>query len=204
LPISPAVNSAEKERALRKVLFILGQLDDLDVQWLADEGVRKRLAPGTALVREGEPNDSLFLVLDGHVAVTVAGLGEVARLGAGEMVGEMSLVDAAPPSASVVAMDEVHVLAIDYADLRDKVESDPGFGLRLYRAIAIFLSDRLRGTVKRLGFGEDTGLDEDRIQEGELDMNVLDTIHLAGTRFDMLLKMLSGNLSAARPGAKAE
>ncbi|HMA48830.1 MAG TPA: cyclic nucleotide-binding domain-containing protein [Magnetospirillaceae bacterium] len=177
---------------MRKVLFIMGQLDDHDVQWLADNGDRKRFSAGAELVREGQPNQYLYIILDGHAAVRVAGIGEVARLGAGELIGEMSLVDAAPPSASVAAVDELFVLEVDYGHLRAKVESDAGFGLRLFRAIAIFLSDRLRGTTKRLGFGEDTGLVEDVIQEGELDMNVLDTIHLAGTRFDMLLKTLSG------------
>ena len=177
---------------MRKVLFIMGQLDDHDVQWLADNGDRKRFAAGAELVREGQPNRHLYIILDGHAAVRVAGIGEVARLGAGELVGEMSLVDSAPPSASVAAVDELVALEVDYAKLRAKVEADAGFGLRLYRAIAIFLADRLRGTTKRLGFGEDTGLVEDVIQEGELDMNVLDTIHLAGTRFDMLLKTLSG------------
>jgi CRP/FNR family cyclic AMP-dependent transcriptional regulator len=180
---------------VRKVLFILGQLDDLDVHWLADEGVRKRVPAGSVLVREGEASPFLYIVLDGHFAVSVAGLGEVARLGSGELVGEMSLVDATPPSASVTATDDAYVLAVDYDDIRAKVEADTGFGLRLYRAIAIFLSDRLRGTVKRLGFGEETGLDEETIQEGELDMNVLDNIHLAGARFEMLLKTLSGKLS---------
>jgi len=177
---------------MRKVLFIMGQLDDHDVQWLADNGLRRRFPAGSELVREDQPNQCLYIVLDGHAAVRVAGIGEVARLGAGEMIGEMSLVDASPPSASVAALDELLVLEVDYARLRAKVEADTAFGLRLYRAIAIFLADRLRGTTKRLGFGEDTGLVEDVIQEGELDMNVLDTIHLAGTRFDMLLKTLSG------------
>jgi len=177
---------------MRKVLFIMGQLDDHDVQWLAENGKRQRFPSGYELVREGKPNQSLYIILDGHAAVRVAGIGEVARLGAGEMVGEMSLVDAAPPSASVIAIDGVTALEVDYGRLRAKVEADSGFGLRLYRAVAIFLADRLRGTTKRLGFGEDTGLVEDVIQEGELDMTVLDTIHLAGTRFDMLLKTLGG------------
>ena len=177
---------------MRKVLFIMGQLDDHDVQWLADNGTRKRFPVGAELVQEGKPNQHLYIILDGHAVVRVKGIGEVARLGAGEMIGEMSLVDAAPPSASVAALEDLLVLEVEYAQLRAKVEADSGFGLRLYRAIAIFLADRLRGTTKRLGFGDDTGLVEDVIQEGELDMNVLDTIHLAGTRFDMLLKTLGG------------
>lgn len=74
-----------------------------------------------------------------------------------------------------------------------KLERDVGFASRFYHALAVFLSDRLRSTVSRLGFGRDTGLDEAAEYEDELDPLILDTVHLAGSRFDRILKRLMGN-----------
>ena len=61
--------------------------------------------------------------------------------------------------------------------------------MRFYRALATFLSQRLR-SQRTLGFSEETGLDEHREQEGELDVYVLDNLHVAGARFDRLLKKM--------------
>lgn len=176
---------------MRKVLFILGQLSDDDVTWLAEAGKRERVASGTVLIREGEPLSSLYILLDGHLVVSVEGLGEVARLGSGEIVGEMSFVESSPPAASVTALDGSLVLRVPSRVLQDKIDADPLFGRRFYKALAIFLSARLRGTVKRLGFGETGELDDSREMDNELDLGVLDRLHLAGARFDRLLKRLS-------------
>ena len=75
---------------------------------------------------------------------------------------------------------------------------DTAFAARFYRALATFLSDRMRGTLLRLGYGDDRQLDEETEQEGELDDNVLDNVSLAGARFDRMLKRLLG--ASAPPG----
>jgi hypothetical protein len=54
----------------------------------------------------------------------------------------------------------------------------------------MFLSDRLRGTVSRMGYGAGKKLQEDMEYADELDQNVLDNIYLAGARFDRMLKRL--------------
>jgi CRP-like cAMP-binding protein len=106
---------------MRKVLYILGQLDDADVEWMAEVGHRERVADGQVLIREGQEIDAIYLVLEGAVTVDVAGLGQIARLGCGEGVGEMSLVDARPTSARVTASGAGQVLRLDRSVLRDRV-----------------------------------------------------------------------------------
>jgi bacteriocin-type transport-associated protein len=179
---------------MRKVLFILGQLSDLDIEWLIAAGRKEQVAAGITLIHEGKVIDTLYIVLDGLLSVTMAALGgqEIARLGAGEMVGEMSFIDARPPSATVAALQNSAVLAIPRQQLAAKLEQDPGFAARFYRALATFLSDRLRGTVSRLGYSHGQSLQEDVEYADELDENVLDTIHLAGARFERILKQLMG------------
>jgi CRP/FNR family transcriptional regulator, cyclic AMP receptor protein len=181
---------------MRKVLYILGQLDDDDVNWLADVGQRRKVQPGDVLIEERKPGIEILIVLEGSLSVSVSALGELARLGAGEIVGEMSLIDSRPASASVTAVEPSTVLAIPKDVIQKKLNEDIGFAARFYHAVAVFLSGRMRGTVQRLGYGSDNKgvdeLDEDVEAEGELDLDVLDKVHLAGARFDRMLKRLMG------------
>jgi CRP/FNR family transcriptional regulator, cyclic AMP receptor protein len=175
---------------MRKVLYVLGQLDDLDVQWLARVGRKRRVADHEAIIRQGERSPSLFILIDGDLAVGVAGIGQVALLKQGEIIGEMSFVDSAPPSATVTGAGGAVVLDIAKQDLQQKITSDSGFGMRFYRAIALFLADRLRTSQNRKA-GK-AALDDEAVQEDELDEMLLDSVSLAGDRFDRLLRTLSG------------
>lgn len=177
---------------MRKVLFILGQLSDDDVEWLAKSGHRRKVPDGGVLIEEGKSLDALFILLDGHVDVSVKGVGTVASLSSGEIMGEISLIDSRPPSATVTAVGDCVVLSLARDLLNVKLAADSAFAARFYKAVATFLSDRLRGTVRRLGYGASTApSSEDEELEGELDMLVLDNIHLAGARFDRLLKIMN-------------
>lgn len=170
---------------MRRVLFILGQLTDQDADWLAASGLRRALVPGEALVRAGMALDALFIVLDGQLKVMTARGQEVARVGAGDMIGEMSFVDDSPASASVLALGPVRVLAVPRSEITARMGADPAFAARFYKAIAVFLADRMRGVLGRFGYGEAA------VDAGELDRQVLDQVHLAGARFERLLQRLS-------------
>jgi hypothetical protein len=74
---------------MRKVLYIFGLLTDADIEWMARTGTRRRLRDGEVLIMEGQSADSLILLLEGELLVTAEGLGQVARLGVGEIVGEV-------------------------------------------------------------------------------------------------------------------
>jgi hypothetical protein len=104
----------------------------------------------------------------------------------------MSLVDGRPPSATVRARDDALVLAIPCERLKAKLQEDSGFAARFYKAIAIFLSDRLRGKLEMLGGEPQPRLDEDAFDADELDPALMDSLYLAGQRFDRMLKRLVG------------
>ncbi|HEY0419880.1 MAG TPA: cyclic nucleotide-binding domain-containing protein, partial [Acetobacteraceae bacterium] len=118
---------------MRKVLYILGQLDDLDVEWLARTGHRRQVAEGEAIIRQNQQSASVFLLIEGRLAVDVLGLGRVAVLLPGEILGEMSFVDKAPPSATVSGAGQAIVLEIAKDMLTAKIEADPAFGMRFFR-----------------------------------------------------------------------
>jgi len=178
---------------MRKVLYILGQLTDRDVEWLATNGSRRTIPAGQKIITMGQPLESLFFLLSGEMSVTVEGIGEIARLKSGEIMGEMSMIDASPPSATVTAISESKVLDISKKKLNAKMGTDLEFAAHFYKAIATFLSDRLRKTIKHLGYGEAVDMDDDALQKDELDESVLDNVFLAGGRFDRMLKTLLGD-----------
>ena len=163
---------------MRKVLFIFGQLTDTDVEWLADHGRRRRLAAGAVLIRAGVSVDTLYIVLEGELSVLHPRANrEIARLGVGEIVGEMSFVDARPPNATVQAVGDVVVFSISKLRLLRELEENVAFAARFYRAVATFLSDRVRkATALELGESPDVA--------DELDDAVLDNVDRAGARFD--------------------
>ena len=154
---------------------------------MADVGARLRLPPGSVLIHEGQPIDTLTFVLDGEVIVSVEGVGNVAKLGSGEILGEMSLVDESLPSATVTVSETAEVLAISRDALAARLDADSAFAGRFYRAIAMYLSIRMRATVKRLGYGNAPPTSEE-----ELDIALLDAVHIAGARFDRMIKRLLG------------
>lgn len=174
---------------MRKVLYILSQLNDEDAEWLARTGRIVSCNDGDRLITEGVATQDLYFVLAGEVGVEVGGAGEVARLGRGEVIGEMSFVDSAPPSATIVAHQKAKVLAVDKRVIEERLRTDSGFAGRFYKAIAIFLADRLRSTMGRMR--SDGGLRGDQIMDDELDEGILDQLSLAGSRFDHMLSLLS-------------
>lgn len=180
---------------MRKALFLLGILDDSDLDWMLKVGARREVPAGTVLIQEGRGIADIFVIVDGLFAVRTSRTGttDVARLRSGEIVGEMSFVDTRPPSASVVSLEPSLVLAIPRATLEQKLSDDIAFASRFYRSLAVFLSDRLRSTVGRLGYGgpgpeapEDAGPSNDE----EMDPATLDALSIAGARFDFLQRKL--------------
>src|SRR5438132_6831840 len=141
---------------MRKGLFFLGILNDADLEWLLAIGRQEDIATGTVLIQEGTPIEALFLVLDSAFSVSAAKLGrqEIARLRCGEVVGEISFVDARLPSATVQAVVPSRVFVISRQHLVTKLAHDPHFAARFYHALAVFLADRLRRTTSQLGYGK--------------------------------------------------
>jgi bacteriocin-type transport-associated protein len=177
---------------MRKVLFILSELADGDVDWMIQNGTKTVVPRGTVLIEEGRPIEVLYVVLDGQLAVSLAALGgkEIARLQSGEILGELSFLDSRPPSASVTAVEPSTLLSIPRARLTRKLEGDPAFAARFYRALGVFLASRLRRSQQRLGYESDRILDEEVEHEDELDPELLEHVALAGARFDWMLKRL--------------
>ena len=179
---------------MRKALYILADLDDRDITWMSTAGRVREVAAGETLITEGVAIEMLYIVLDGRLEVTVGAGKRVAELASGDIVGEMSLIEKRPPSASVRTLEPSRLLTIPQSAVRERLDADTGFAARFYRALAVFLSDRLRATVATLGYGKPAGesRQEELERENELDEGLLDTLHVAGDRMRRLIAMLEG------------
>ncbi len=201
-------------QTLKDMLFVLGELNDSDIDWMMATGRRQKIAANTVLIREAHPVDALYILLNGTMSVSVSDdqrnlltrafavmeggeiTGrEIGRLSKGEIVGETSFIDARVPAATVRATEDSFVLSIPRQQLAAKLQQDIGFASRFYRVMVTLLSHRLQGMYSRLGYGrrvysKGQPLDENVHYEEELDSSVLDRMTLAGTKFDWMLSRL--------------
>ncbi len=140
---------------MRKGPFILGTLHEQDVFWMQTTGKTEHIPAGSVLIPEGVPLDTFYIVLVGMLSVSIAAKQneEVARLGIGEVLGEMSFVDSRPSAATVTAVENSLVLSVSHEKLAEKLEQDEGFASRFYKALAIFLCTRMRSTVVQFDYG---------------------------------------------------
>ena len=175
---------------MRKVLFIFSVLSDGDVEWLAQTGERLSLERGTVLIPLGSRVDNLYFVLEGRLAIKTRAGDPIALLESGEIIGELSLVDPAPTTVSVETVAETTLLRLSDALVREKLATDLGFSSRFYRALCVFMADRLRHTTRRMGYGPETPDEDD--DPDQLNDDLLDNVHLAGARFDRMLRRLAG------------
>jgi len=95
----------------------------------------RRFAPGSTLIRAGEPGRAFYVLLDGNARV-VRPSGRARRLGVGDYFGEMALLDGAARSADVIAEGEVLTLTIGSSGFAKLVRAEPALAQALLRALA--------------------------------------------------------------------
>ncbi|MCL6433926.1 MAG: cyclic nucleotide-binding domain-containing protein [Leptolyngbyaceae cyanobacterium HOT.MB2.61] len=171
---------------MKKVLLILGELDNSDIDWIVANSRKDKIPAGTVLIHEGQPISTLYILLEGELSVTTKVMGdrEIANLTNGEVVGEMSFIDTHPPSATVTAKQDALVVAIPRESLATKLQEDLGFACRFYRALAMVLSSRLRTTVNQLS----GTVPSSPLSQAQDDNHLA----LAQTRLDGFLQRLKG------------
>ncbi len=116
------------------------QLSDADRARLA-AGLRDApFASGEVMTRQGDEAHWLYLILEGEALVTVRGEGglerPVARLGRGNLFGEMSLMTGAPRAATVVAITDVECYRLDKAVFKEVLQDRPELAERAAEILA--------------------------------------------------------------------
>lgn len=94
--------------------------------------------PGTAIVRQGDPGDSFYLIREGKVEVEVEADGKkrvVAELGSGDYFGEAALLTGEPRNATVRATTDLELYALDNEQFQEVVQSSASFVEELRNAL---------------------------------------------------------------------
>jgi CRP-like cAMP-binding protein len=161
-------------RFLREVLLFKDLAEEEDAAvWARLE--ERRLRRGDVLFREGDKGKELFIIRSGTVIVSKHVKGRVeqvlARLGAGDFFGEMSLFDDQPRSATIQAETETIIYGLDRSGLDHLIEQNPRAATAFFTQVVLVLTKRLRDSsalvaeVTRWGL-EATGLDAERPATG--------------------------------------
>ena len=119
----------------------LNRLEDLsnaDLKKVIDKGRHVRLPANWSLIWEKTPADKAYLIVEGEVSVR-KGSEEVARLGPGDVIGEMAIVGHKLRSASVVSLTPLEVIHFTKESLEELLDDVPAFG----EALRGTTSDRL-------------------------------------------------------------
>jgi CRP/FNR family transcriptional regulator, cyclic AMP receptor protein len=100
---------------------------------------------GHSLFGEGEPGDTMFVVLDGAVEVTHGGR-LIETIGPGGLIGELALIDTAPRSATAITATPSRLVAVDRQEFTFLVQEHPTFALQVMKVMA----ERLRRANERM------------------------------------------------------
>jgi len=120
------MNDAPEPARLQR-LNRLESLSDADLRTVIAAGRHVRQPAGWALISEGTPADKAYLIVDGDVSVRRSGA-EIARLGPGDVIGEVSIVEHKLRTASVVSLTPLEVIHFTRESVEELLEKVPAFG----------------------------------------------------------------------------
>lgn len=104
----------------------------IEIRHLIEQGYRQRLAAGETLFREGEPGDTFYIILSGAVNIFVEQLDRsLQTLGRGQFFGELALMLGIPRTASVQAITDTVLFAINQQGFQQLLQNQPKIGTRI-------------------------------------------------------------------------
>ena len=135
---------SERTRQLLAGVELFSELDDGELAKVADLAQIRSVPKDTTIFHAGDPADAVFVVASGKVKIAVTSTDGkefiLTVLGAGQVFGEMALLESAPRSASVITVTACDLLVINRNDFQHLLNTSPS----LSRKLLAILSRRLR------------------------------------------------------------
>jgi len=130
-------------------MTILEGLDEAQAELLRSAGRMICCGRGVHVIRRGSDSRSVYTILSGEVEIRDRGT-VVAKLGKGEVFGEMNFFLGEERTADVISVDEdTAVVCYDERDLRKLALRDSDLAIRLLSNIARILCTRLRALQQK-------------------------------------------------------
>lgn len=120
-------------------------LDKKELRHIANSCQERKFSAGTVLMQQGDTGAGLFVLISGKVRITQttgaqSESEDLGTAGPGDVLGEMSLLDDLPRSATVTALEDTTALLLPIWEFRTSLRSSPEIAVKLLAA----LSHRLR------------------------------------------------------------
>lgn len=133
-PEQPARRTRRQTAAVLGGVPMFADFTKRHLNRLAADTDELTFVPGQIIVTEGDPGETLFVVLEGQAKV-VRGKKKVGEVLPGDFFGELSAIDGGPRTASVIATTPMRVLRLFRRTLSALIEEEPQVSLKLLDGI---------------------------------------------------------------------
>lgn len=122
---------------------IFGGLSEEQIEKILPIMKHEKFNSNMLIITEGKPNDKLYFIIEGQVAVTKKDI-VLSRFGEGEAFGEMEFLDITPSAASIKSISDVTLMSISNQAMRELYKLDVTIFALMIMNLARDLSRRLR------------------------------------------------------------
>ena len=135
---------SERTKQLLTGVELFSELDDVELEKVADLAQGRSVTKDSTIFYAGDPAEAVLVVASGKVKVVVTSTDGkefiLTVLGAGQVFGEMALIESAPRSATVITVTACELMVINRNDFHHLLNTTPGMS----RKLLTILSRRLR------------------------------------------------------------
>jgi CRP/FNR family transcriptional regulator, cyclic AMP receptor protein len=146
----PILMSSEKIAEHLEITNLSSDLDESEIKEFAKHFKVYKLSEGDVLFTEGDPETYMGVLIKGKLAVLKTNaegkLLRISEIGPGKTVGEMSLIDGQPRSASIRVVEEAFVMVLYQGRFDEMLINQPKLGVKLLLYLMRLMSARLRMT----------------------------------------------------------
>ncbi len=139
----------------------IGYLSEVSLehrQFLTSFGKFARPTDGEQIITQGEPQETLYLIIEGTLHVTSATDQRallLASMGKGESLGEINLFDPAVASANVISRGDSLIWCLSRSELEGLFDADPEAGNSVMKGLLRQLSSRIRKMNEKLASSDE-------------------------------------------------
>ena len=137
-----------------RLLTIFNDLDKNELEIVQKHVFEKSVKKDSVLFVEGMPGELLYIIISGCVEIIkeTKDYGKIvlATIGANDIVGEMSLIDSEPRSATGITSEDSVLLVIKKQSFNEILQSDPRVAAKVLMGLLKVISRRLRMTDKKI------------------------------------------------------